>query len=403
MSPGAAGRPDTVHNLTCPPESDGLRCHRRNPSLLVCSAEHGDHGAALLFSSLITLTSVIVPLAVVLNLTVVVVVLLNRKLHTIINVLVVVLGINNVAWTGLPILLTVQAKVVHPALCSLRAVIFIVTRGVSFTVIITITVLRYMMVVRNRSYPASRRNVLAFVCVCVLPAVVKWLIRRGHQVSACRPIVARNPDGFIIIARFEKAFDLLTSVIATVEYGGGLGILMFCYIGILAISVRSRRRVQEDNAPRGRWADRAARSLHLKSSRASESQPQAEPSPGAAEVVLQPSRLLSRCSVRRAGARRPRVPVGRVDVVTMFSMTVLIATLFVVIFPYVLSIGFINRRAACVMTAEGRLLVFIINVCSMGFGAVVGPVVLVLFSVDFRQAFWSTCGRGVSRGRSRQH
>ena len=112
------------------------------------------------------------------------------------------------------------------------------------------------MVVRNHSYPAGRRNVMLFVSIAVLPGVVKWLIRRSHEVSACSPVVAQSPDGFFIIAKFEKTLDLLTVIIAVAEYGGGLSVLAFCYVSILATIIRSRQRVKGHEDVREKGAKR---------------------------------------------------------------------------------------------------------------------------------------------------
>ena len=526
MTASTGVRSSVADNMSCLQEVEHLHCHRpENSSAMVCSGPDGDQRAELLFCWLVALTAVIVSLAVVLNLAVVLTVMLNRKLHTVINALVMVLGVNNVASTGLPVVLAVQARVQHPALCSLRAAIFIVTRGVSFTTIVTVTLLRYLMVVRNRSYPASSRNVLLFASVAVLPALVKWAIRRNHEIASCMPIVARTPSGFIIIVKFKVAFDLLTSIIAIIEYGSGLSVLIFCYIRILAKTLQSRRRVQAGQSTRTRWADSAPQNISINrlnareddisskwtrrtvrekttsvqrriemdererqitsacgevsttasrsdhalevedvtssqpashrrivvesqvkksvsfaekdrlvtrktltvapfqddvsqtssekpstSSAAAESQNTLQ-TPSSAEVVLRPSRLVSvghmpgstsrRPSLvsrtRRRSLRHPHRPAGRADIVTMLSMSVLIALLFVVTFPHVLSIGITNRRAECVITAEERLVIFIVNLCSVGLGAVVSPLVLVLFSVDFRQAFLGMCTQAVGR------
>ena len=230
--------------------------------MLVCSASEGDRRATLLYTGLVGLTSVIVPLSAVLNLAVVITILLNRKLYTVINVLVSVLGINNFFWTGLPILMTVQAKVQSPALCQVRAMLFIITRGVSFIVIVIITLLRYLMVVRNHSYPAGARNVILFVSVTVLPPVVKWAIRQSHEIAACHPIVARDPDSFIIIPKFEDTFDLLTSIIAIIEYGGGLAVLGFCYVQIIVKAIRSRRRIQGNEVSDSRSGTASRSRIH---------------------------------------------------------------------------------------------------------------------------------------------
>ncbi|KAF0313108.1 hypothetical protein FJT64_000196 [Amphibalanus amphitrite] len=301
---------------SCVHELPELQCHWTEPGTEpVCSAGEADRRAGQLHAVTVLLTGLILPVSVLLNLAVVVTVILNRKLHTIINALVVVLGVSNLVWTGLPIVVLQQMKHLEPVLCAVRASIFIITRGVNFTVIVSITLLRYLMVVRNHSYPANTFNVMLFVTIAVMPAVVKWLIRRSHEVTSCSPVVARNPDGFLIIAKFESSIDLVTGLIALVEYGGGLFILGFCYTRIL-----------------------------------------------------------------------PR-PATRVDLVATLSMTAFIVILFLVIFPYTLGVGLVNSRSVCVITAEMRIVMLLIVLISSSLGAVLSPVVLVLFSADFRRAF----------------
>ena len=136
MASSADGPPDTAQNYHCLQDAEHLQCYQHqgpeldNTSRLVCSAgAEGDSRAAFLYTVLVALTSVVVPLAAILNLAIVLTVLLNRKLHTVINVLVTVLGINNLVWTALPILVVIQVKVLTPALCSVRAMLFIITRA----------------------------------------------------------------------------------------------------------------------------------------------------------------------------------------------------------------------------------------------------------------------------------
>ena len=93
----------------------------------------------------------------------------------------------------------------------------------------------------------------------------------------------------------------------------------------------------------------------------------------------------------------PRQPLRqtpvRVDIVATFSMTVFIVILFFGTFSYILSVALINIRSVCVISAEDRIISFIAIIAGMGLSAVVSPLVLVIFSTDFRKAFASTCER----------
>ena len=131
--------------------------------------------------------------------------------------------------------------------------------------------------------------------------------------------------------------------------------------------------------------------------------PQDSLAPGTSSLTLHPSNLLnisaehytcrSATTPRRLARRSLHQAAGRVDIVATFSMTIFIVILFFDTFSYVISVALINSRSVCVITAGNRILMFVIIIASMGLGAVVSPLALVLFSADFRKAFVSTCGR----------
>ncbi|KAF0310211.1 hypothetical protein FJT64_018745 [Amphibalanus amphitrite] len=521
-------------NASCLFSSPHLHCYRQRagpwppaapgagswsdggPWRLVCASAAGPERAAGLYGALVALTGCLVPLVVVLNLAVVLTVLSSRRLHTVINALVVVLCASNVLWAALPVHLSAWRNA--PVQCRLRTFLFVITRGISSTAILGITVLRYLLVVRNRSFPASRRNVAAAVGLAVLPSLGKWLLRMGDDKAGCQPVLAWSPDGFPIIARFERALDPVLVAASVSEYGVGLLVLGFCYSAILVAVVRSKRRVagagraphqpgaaaagsggpaagrsqgsEQDNGsappPRQPPAPRTGDKIRLfvisKNAdapavpcpmRASQSGPLAntttntsrpavqepsaarherpallsvpkrappahqspnrarttalEPSSQSASSEAPPSPASSASqrsgdvsstaprpgppggSAPRLGppggsAARPgppgggrpapaRRPAGRVDLVATVSLSVFVVVLFVTIFPYVVSLGVINARAECVLSAAQRVLVSVVVVASMGAAAVGGPLATVLFSADFRRAFGVLCRR----------
>ncbi|KAF0288985.1 hypothetical protein FJT64_012665 [Amphibalanus amphitrite] len=104
----SAGLDDGLSNQ-CLLRTPQLRCQRlavstaagANTSRLVCAASDGQERATDMYAALVALSVLIVPVAALLNLAVVVTVYMNRRLHTVINVLVTVLCMNNVMWTGL--------------------------------------------------------------------------------------------------------------------------------------------------------------------------------------------------------------------------------------------------------------------------------------------------------------
>ncbi|KAF0300163.1 hypothetical protein FJT64_027272 [Amphibalanus amphitrite] len=123
----------TVDN--CVLQMPQLRCQRlavstaagANTSRLVCAASDGQERATDMYAALVALSVLIVPAAALLNLAVVVTVYMNRRLHTVINVLVTVLCMNNVMWTGIPVILVSFPNLQQPAACHGFLFIFIVS------------------------------------------------------------------------------------------------------------------------------------------------------------------------------------------------------------------------------------------------------------------------------------
>ena len=131
---GAGGA--TAPSNSCVLYMPELSCHREagphNSSRLVCASIDGQERAPGLYAVVVALSVFIVPLAVLLNLAVVVTVYMNRRLHTVINVLVTVLCMNNVMWTGIPIIIVSHPSLRQPAACQGFLFLFIVNRSVMF-------------------------------------------------------------------------------------------------------------------------------------------------------------------------------------------------------------------------------------------------------------------------------
>ena len=201
-----------------------------------------------MYVALVTLTAVIVPLAVLLNLVVVITVYMNRKLHTIINVLVVVLCANNAVWVVSPILIA-RYPSNRGASCMVNKFIFHATRDIMFATIVIITLLRYLIVVRNHRYPVRRRNSIIFMSAAILPGVVHWAIETNRFKLDCEEEVAWMSDGHAIFLWDESSEVMMTSPINTIamliKYGTGIAILAFSYRGILMTASRSRKRLSK--------------------------------------------------------------------------------------------------------------------------------------------------------------
>ena len=248
MSENISTEEDSGH-LNCLPRSPQLRCYNQTfPNdtgvpRLVCAARDGPERAAGMFTALVTLSAILVPLSVLLNLLVAITVIANRKLHTVINVLVTVLCANNILWTGFPVLAIRHISLPDMVMCFVMSSFFIIIRSISFTTIVIITVLRYLMVVRNRSYAVRGKSVFVFVSMTVLPSLVKYLIRVSHSSLPCHHLEAWSPDGFAIGYK-SKNIDRLAVPIGVIEYGIGVVIHTYCYMSILVKLKKSKQRLQ---------------------------------------------------------------------------------------------------------------------------------------------------------------
>ena len=239
-----------------------LRCQRLvagdNNSRLVCAASDGQEGASDMYAALVSLSALIVPAAVLLNLAVVVTVYMNRRLHTVINVLVTVLCMNNVMWTGMPILCVFAVNFAIPWQCTLRSFFFLSTRHICFSVIVIITVLRYLLVVKNRSFPADRRSSIIFIVFAVGPSLLKFYLRGFRDHSKSRKPLAWSPDGYAIIGLFKEPVNWVSATVISIEYMSGLLVIAICYVRILIKIFQSKRRLRKRRAAAvARWGRRA--------------------------------------------------------------------------------------------------------------------------------------------------
>ncbi|KAF0289741.1 hypothetical protein FJT64_012043 [Amphibalanus amphitrite] len=232
-----------------------LRCQRlavstaagANTSRLVCAASDGQERATDMYAALVALSVLIVPVAALLNLAVVVTVYMNRRLHTVINVLVTVLCMNNVMWTGIPIILVSFPNLRHPAACSSFLFIFVVSRSVMFACIVMITLLRYFTVVKNHHFPPNKYNIAFFVAATLAVGVTKWVLQTLFKELRCQKEIAWTPDNFVILEKLDESTKVApaTVVLFGVEYGCGIGILIFCYVKILKKTAKSRGRLDQ--------------------------------------------------------------------------------------------------------------------------------------------------------------
>ena len=246
-----AGDADVPSN-SCILNMPQLSCRRQdgpdNTSRLVCASSDGQERATDMYAVLVALSVLIVPLAVLFNLAVVVTVYLNRRLHTVINVLVTVLCMNNVMWTGIPVIIVSHPDFRQPAACQGFFFFFIVNRSVMFATIVLITVLRYLIVVKDHSYPTSKRNVAFIVTAALIMGVTKWMVQFYSGELRCQDEVAWTPDNFVIVKKLDSTVKMAAPIshwIRLLEYGTGITTLVFCYVKILTKAIRSRIRMQK--------------------------------------------------------------------------------------------------------------------------------------------------------------
>ncbi|KAF0296098.1 hypothetical protein FJT64_006419 [Amphibalanus amphitrite] len=228
-----------------------LECHERrgaaDHSELVCTPHSGQEGGISTRSAhaiFVTVIAVTVALTVVLNSAVIVTIAVNRRLHTLVNYLVSLLCANQLAWIVFPIAESSLNVHLYDSLCLLRYIVMQSTTSMNFGLIVTITLLRYLIVVRNHSYPGGKQNMLVFTVLAGLPCTFRWLLFRADDNGRCGTLFASTPDGYDINQPAERHEPLRTFIIILIEYIIGLTIVGFCYYKILAKALASRRRLR---------------------------------------------------------------------------------------------------------------------------------------------------------------
>ena len=228
-----------------------LLCHVHtqpdNSSRRVCQLKPGEDGDdpesmyAIFLSVIVSNTF----LAITLNVMVILVIALNRRLHTLVNYLTCLLCANNVIWAVFPIVESVNIDVISTLNCSIRHYVLQITRSVNFGVIVTITLLRYLLVVRNHSYPVARNNMLLFTAISVLPCTIRLVLQEQDDYVTCGSFFAWTPDDWPINSLAKRETHLETLIGLLLEYLIGFCILTFCFVNILMKSVASRRQLKK--------------------------------------------------------------------------------------------------------------------------------------------------------------
>ncbi|KAF0310075.1 hypothetical protein FJT64_002039 [Amphibalanus amphitrite] len=217
-----------------------------NSSRLVCGPRDGGSTAADVARAhavLLTVIAVTVLLALTLNSIVIVTIALNRTLHTVINYLIALLSGNQLLWTVFPMIEADIDAHLTPFLCAVRVNVIRTTATFNFGLLVTITFLRYLIVVRRHSYPPHRRNLALFTVIASLPCLVRTVIFYDAIAGTCGTFLAWSRDNYVINRLSEKDNRLRMAVVG-LEYVFGIVVIVFCYANILAEAVASRRRLK---------------------------------------------------------------------------------------------------------------------------------------------------------------
>ena len=426
-----------------------LRCEetRRadNTSAQVCAPREpgGGLGTAAVYDVFLSVIGVTVALALVLNLVVILTIGLNRELHTLVNYLTSLLCFNQLVWTVFPVMEIKLDAFLVAGLCALRHYILQTTTSANFGLIVTITLLRYLAVVRNHSYPPNAQNMALFTMIAVLPCICRGLLFSQEDNGLCGHFIAETPAGYIINTIPVRKRQLRTFLILIIEHIIGLGAIAFCYASILAKTFASRKRLRApekvepsrpsplemaSRAAGGDSSSAAARACRREDPEPPEPQEPAAGSDGvsnqrAPAAVARSSSILrgasrpaaaartgvvlsvdelrplpsvssaaASSSVQQSGATTARRRVtprrgARTDVVATMAMVAFLVTFVLSFTPYVALIYYEKERdLKCLMMPDTRMYLMMVVIVSGGITAVFNPLVCVVFSRDFRKS-----------------
>ncbi|XP_037083998.1 octopamine receptor beta-1R-like [Pollicipes pollicipes] len=357
----------------CVQEALQLRCHRHEDGdSLVCARADGGSGAAAMRAVFMAVMVLTVGSALVLNLAMVLTVVLNRKLHTVINYLISIGSMTNLLWTAVPIIEAGERGALHPWLCHARFVILQITADTDFTLIVTVTFLRYLIVIRNQSFPVTTENILLLTAVAITPTFVSHVVLNQSAYGKCSEKIAWTPEDYSISLVLERQQNSAVLAFAVTKYIIGFVILSFCHrrdVGHGPVSsLATIPEVESDQ-------------LRL---------PEPETDAAADGPGLRPP------AQPQLAANR-----GRVDIVATVSMVAFLAIFVVSCAPYI-GLILVVKSLTCVLMPHDRFLIWTLVIASGGVKAVLNPLVFVVFSWDFRQAFRQTCVRVVRSLTSRR-
>ena len=226
-----------------------LECYARNISdnisELICEPKEGDSGVITtrIYATFLLVTAVTATLAIVLNLGVFLTICLSKQLHTTVNYLVSLSCVNQLLWAFLPIIEAYDLPVFSSQFCAIRYILFFGTGSMNFALIVTFTLLRYLLVVRNHRYPPKWQNLFLFTIIPMLPSVAQIILLRAHTAGKCGTFFATTLAGYVITKTSARSYDAELRLLIIIECIAGFSVVFFCYFRIFAKIVTSRRRV----------------------------------------------------------------------------------------------------------------------------------------------------------------
>ncbi|KAF0304456.1 hypothetical protein FJT64_023710 [Amphibalanus amphitrite] len=396
---------------SCLLQLDLLQCERLD-SGVVCSSEDEQTRTARLFAAQVVLTVLLVPAAVLLNGSVVVTVWLNRQLHTVINTLVVVLCANNAVWTVVPVLLAISPNNRGPT-CHATKFIFPATRAAGAaspgpsSSFMSKTLRKTPEMAANiqslRSSKLGRTPVGPELKIELegQDAVARYCSRHGaggssgtsHRLAS--PLTEVQTDARAPLPTIREASagsSTQTLRLAPPARDTSEGCVNLAVIAGSSSSVTIVSEAPNEKqfatisalilAPilllKGRQPDvdlRASTRGTLNDNSSQETHPRTRPPP--------------------AGRSR------RVDIVAMLSLSTFLLIFVMSLVPVVaLALTLSDNR--CAILPSRRLALYLAGIGGAGATTILSPLVLVLFSTDFRQALRRT-GRRLARCPRRRH
>ena len=271
-----------------------------NTSKLICDPKDDDDGSktARAHATFMTVAVVTATLAIALNLMVLLTIGFSKKLYTLVNYLVSLLCVNQFIWAAIAITEAFDLAIVSPTFCTIRVVGFSSTLSLNFMLVVTITLLRYLLMVRNHSYPANWQNVFLFTCIPLLACALQIVWLSSSATEQCGTLLSWTSAGYMISKLSKRKHAPTTLFVMAIQYATGFAVLFFCYVSILAKVIRSRRLVasHSQNGQTTEGHSCIARMAQWISSRfrvqSTSHQSNANQQAGSSQVAVQPSNPL---------------------------------------------------------------------------------------------------------------